>query len=174
MWLNVFAVKRGLNELCKNPLMPFLFSYTQVCELKKVSSHAFLGLLLTPLINDIFPIFTGLTFRKKWSKNIHDFPVINCSPKFVFIHSSQSREMVVSKIDMCKSFPHFHIRDLNQIWIKSRSQYGSTIDLPQKVNPQSKTTKTKKSIIFWEFVAAQHASNYLPVNGERENFFVFL
>ena len=145
MWLNVFAVKRGLNELCKNPLMPFLFSYTQVCELKKVSSHAFLGLLLTPLINDIFPIFTGL-YRKKWSKNIHDFPVINCIPKFVFIHSSQSREMVVSKIDMCKSFPHFHIRDLNQIWIKS--QYGSTIDLPQKLILKVKPQKLKNRSFF--------------------------
>ena len=106
MWLNVFAVKRGLNQLCKNPLMPFLFSYTQVCELKKVSSHAFLGLLLTPLINDIFPIFTGLTFRKKWSKNIHDFPVINCIVRnsFLFIHPNHEKwscqKLICAKVSL--------------------------------------------------------------------------
>ena len=147
---STFSVKRGLNELCKNPTRRVLCHFTiRRCVWlqlkKKVTSHAFLGLLLTlyDIINDIFSIFYRRPNVRFDQKMDHDFPVIN---SFLF-HSSQSRKLFVSKIDMCKSCflytaPHFHIRDLNQIKSVLEVNMDQLLIKSKKLISSPQTTKT--------------------------------
>ena len=150
---STFSVKRGLNELCKNPTRRVLCHFTiRRCVWlqlkKKVTSHAFLGLLLTlyDIINDIFSIFYRRPNVRFDQKMDHDFPVINCTiisilfipiTKIIRVKNWYGQKLLSIH---CASFPYQGSQSDQKC---VRSQYGSTIDQKKKkVNPKSKTTKT--------------------------------
>ena len=153
---STFSVKRGLNELCKNPTRRVLCHFTiRRCvwlQLKKSHQSCIFGAIIDSLryYQRYFLYFLqrrpNVPFNQKMD---HDFPVINCtiiSIQFIPITKIiRVKNWYVQKLLSihCASFPYQGSQSDPKC---VRSQYGSTIDQKQKkLIPNPKPQKLSKN-----------------------------
>ena len=122
---STFSVKRGLNELCKNPTRRVLCHFTiRRCvwlQLKKKSPvmHFWGYYWLSTILSTIFSLFStgGLTFRST-KKMDHDFPVINCT--IISIHPNHENYSCQKLICAKVAFYTLRLISISGISIRSK------------------------------------------------------